>query len=135
MIGLTNIFSAAPDMSNAPIAAIYGHKSGTSYSTPLNSVRVSYNRDYFTYSDGVFTVKKACSIVISAFTSPRNNPNSGKTNTATHKILINGTSQGESTKSTSTLSCTLTVNDTIQYQCKGSTSGGIGGGIGINLSA
>ena len=135
MVGLTNA-TGGGNMAYTPIAAIYGHTSGsTSYVTPLNSVRVSYNRDYFTYSSGVFTAKQKCSVVIAAFTSPRYNANNGHDNTATHKILINGTTQGgESTAVATTLSYTLNSGDTVQYQCKGSTAGAIAGGIGIRFA-
>ena len=134
MVGLTNA-TGGGNMAYTPLVAIYGHGSGTSYITPLNSVRVSYNRDYFSYSNGVFTAKQKCAVRIESFTSPRHNANNGHSNTGTHQVLINGTSQGESTSVSDYINVTLNAGDTVQYQCHGSTNGAISGALGIRFQS
>lgn len=135
MYGLTNTSAGGTNNETAPIAAMFGHVTNSASLDSFSNVRVSYDREYFTFADNIFTVKRACDVTIFEFSSARFNPSTGSSNTVTHQVLINGTSLGSSTSTTSSHTTSLNVGDNIQLKFSRSTAGAFAFGLGIRFTA
>lgn len=146
MIGITNsasISGGSADMTTAPIAAYHGHGStNTAWITPSNNLRTAYDSDYFSYADGVFTATASCDVVITPIMNQMYNQSSGSSNTGTFRVLKNGSSIGTGSRTApnsatgfSDITTSLVPGDTLQFQCHGSTSAYITGGMFIRLAS
>lgn len=133
MYGITNTNSGDVNMSTAPIAALFGHDStNTAWITPYSNSRASWDRNYFSLSEGLFTTKKKCSVTIAVCIHAFYNSSTGSSNTGYYRILINGSEvKSGSGVATASYNTTLNVGDTVRVQCHGTTNAYISCGVGI----
>ena len=132
MIGITQTFSATDTTPNIdePVATYFATLSGGTLIIPSSHVVTTFNKNYFTYNDGIFTCIKAFTgfARIYAVGNVRNNIGSPKSGTANAYFYKNDTSLVSCTSTNSLSEIIFNVGDTCCLKAKisGDTTAAVG---------